>query len=339
MSENKDPKLAQEEEDKKKKAATWLPGSSTVNRGKFGTMLSRGGPLGRILASKAGVLGLALGVTALASLAGVMIAKQSPADMPMRTAAKAPSRAAKYYTPSGARDSNRSSLSLIAGNQDYGQEVAKASAEPEEAVEEALPETPAMPELPSVAKGRKFSSSGLGGSGGGGGGSGAVMGNKSSAKPSQDSPASSSVLSDAFNSAKLGSGVRGTGMSRNPERAASGKTGSRQAVSTQQMQAAATPAGAELAGALEKKKAKSGEVFGEGVAPAAGSTKAASGGGLSDSYKADMPEASDDSSSGASSGGGGGGGGSGSADESASAACDEAESQMERALGVLQTSI
>ena len=336
MSENTDPKFSKEEEEKKKKAAPWLPGAATANRGKFGTMLSRGGPLGRILASKAGIIGLALGVTALASLAGVMIAKQEPADISSRKASQVASRAAKYYTPSGARAANRSSLSLIAGNQDYGDEVAKASAEPEAAVEEAVPEVPGMPELPSVAKGRKFSASGFGGSTGGGGSS-AVMSNKSASAAGKEVPASTSLLSDAFNSAKLGSGVRSTGMSRTPNHAASGKTGSRQAVSTQQMQAATAPGGGELSGALEKKKAKSGEIFGEGVTPAGAGTKAASGGDTADSYNAELPEASDDSSTNSSSGGGGGGGG--GASDSASASCDAAESEMDNAVAVLQKSI
>ena len=315
MNENLGPN-GQEEKDKKKAAAPWLPASAnTAKRGQWGSMFAKTGPVGRLMATKAGMLGLALGVTALASIAGVMIAKNEPAKIPAAGSQFASRAASKYYTPSGARNkANQSSLSLITGNKDYSDAVASASSEPEAAVEETAayaPEMPALPEAASAKKGAKFSSSGASPSTGGGSSSAAVVSN-SGTKAKQEEK-KTSALPDAFNSAKAGAGMRSTGLGgRSPSRAAGNATGRRQATGASKGQSSAAPGGAEFLGGLEARKAAADAKFNEGNSKVGNllGSGASGASNTGDTSSAQMPEAPSDTSSGSAAAGGGGGGGS-----------------------------
>ena len=332
MNENLDPK-GQEEKDKKKasSAAPWMPASAgAAKRGKWGTMFSKSGPVGRLVATKAGAIALAVGVMAVAAVAGVVLSKIQP-SAPEKGGSQFAARAAsKYYNPSGARKGNQSSLSLITGNRDYRDEAASAVMDPESAVEEMV--QPTEPELPSVVPHKgKFSPSAASPSTGGGGSASVMSSNGNKAKKEE---AKNSGLSDAFNSAKAGAGMRSTGLGgRSPIRAAGGKSRKRQASSASRGQSYVAPSGIDSIGKLEAMKAAADAKFKEGNSPVGLTTGAgAAAPDLASSSAAEMPEAPSDSSSASSAGGGGGGGGGGEAE------CEDAATDLKRASEILMKS-
>ena len=313
MSADFNPK-GHEDQDKKKasSAAPWMPASANAaKRGKWGTMFTKSGPVGRFLATKAGAVALAVGVVAVAAVAGVVLSKMQPAA-PDKSGSlfAAKSAARKYYTPSGARRSNQSSLSLIVGSKDYRNEVSNAIVEPEAAVEESAAAAPEMPQLPSAVPVKaKFSASGASASTGGGSSASVVAPTGGKAKKEETK---APVLADLFNNAKAGAGMRSTGMNRTPTRAAGGTSGKRQANAAPKGAGYVAPSGADSIGKLEAMKAAADAKFKEGNSPVGTltGTGAAAAPNLADTSSAEMPEAPSDTAS-SPAGGGGPGGGSG----------------------------